>query len=120
MFYVLTILGATAEVEEEEIGWDEDSDEEDNNVMTETKGKTSSAASSQTINSPPTAELKETHVKPLDAAVRKRFSDNKSVADSEASYDVVGAKSGATSQAPGSPRTVDPKKADDSDDEDWE
>ena len=57
----------------------------------------------------------------MDAAVRKGSSDSKSVADSEASYDVVGAKSGTTSQAPGSPRTVDPKKAvDDSDDEDWE
>lgn len=121
LFYVLITLGATAEVEEEEIGWDEDSDEEDNKVVPETKGKTSSAASSQTINSMPTDAVRETHLQPLDAAIRKGSSDNRSVADSEASYDVVGAKSGATSQAPGSPRTVDPKKVnDDSDDEDWE
>lgn len=89
--------------------------------MPETKGKTSSVASSQTINSPTSETLKETHLQPLDAAIRKGSSDSRSVADSEASYDVVGAKSGATSQAPGSPRVVDPKKAgNDSDDEDWE
>lgn len=43
--------------------------------------------------------------------------DEKSQADSEASYDVVGAASGKTSQGPSSPK--DAKKADDSDD-DWE
>lgn len=89
--------------------------------MPEVRGKTSSVASSQTINSPPSDGLNETHLQPLDVAVRKGSSDNRSVADSEASYDVVGVKSGTASQAPGSPRAVDPKKAgDDSDDEDWE
>ena len=47
----------------------------------------------------------------------RKSNDEKSQADSEASYDVVGATSGKTSQAPNSPK--DPKKADDSDD-DWE
>ncbi|CAK7243558.1 MAG: hypothetical protein STHCBS139747_005084 [Sporothrix thermara] len=45
-----------------------------------------------------------------------RKSDEKSVADSEASYDMVGAKSGVTSQAPNSPQPVD----EDSEEEDWE
>ena len=47
----------------------------------------------------------------------RKSNDEKSQADSEASYDVVGATSGKTSQAPNSPK--DPKKGDDSDD-DWE
>ncbi|CAK7219302.1 hypothetical protein SBRCBS47491_003801 [Sporothrix bragantina] len=45
-----------------------------------------------------------------------RKSDEKSVADSEASYDMVGAKSGVPSQAPNSPQPVD----EDSEEEDWE
>ncbi|EPE10377.1 bsd domain containing protein [Ophiostoma piceae UAMH 11346] len=45
-----------------------------------------------------------------------RKSDEKSVADSEASYDVVGTKSGAPSQAPNSPQRV----GEDSEEEDWE
>lgn len=65
--------------------------------------------------------LNEAHLQPLDATVRKKSADDRSQADSEASYDVVGARSGISSQAPGSPRpAADAKKGDDSDEEDWE
>lgn len=53
----------------------------------------------------------------------RRSNDEKSVADSDASYDLV---SGATSRAPGSPRIkteeVDKKQAvaEESEDDDWE
>jgi hypothetical protein len=52
----------------------------------------------------------------LKPAQPRRSNDEKSVADSDASYDLV---SGATSRAPGSPR--EPKKVvEESDEEDWE
>ncbi|KFY13374.1 hypothetical protein V492_03313, partial [Pseudogymnoascus sp. VKM F-4246] len=54
---------------------------------------------------------------PADAK-RKTSADGRSVADSEASYDVVGARSGVPSAAPGSPRQ-EGKKGEESD-EDWE
>lgn len=50
----------------------------------------------------------------------RRSHDEKSVADSDASYDLV---SGATSRAPGSPKEdvgKSPPKIDESDEEDWE
>ena len=47
----------------------------------------------------------------------RKSNDEKSQADSEASYDVVGATSGKTSQAPNSPK--ESRKGDESDD-DWE
>lgn len=72
--------------------------------------KPASVRSSTTIQ--PSA--KDTSLKPTES---RRSNDEKSQADSEASYDVVGAASGKTSQAPSSPK--EPKKADDSDD-DWE
>lgn len=49
----------------------------------------------------------------------RKSHDEKSQADSDASYDVVGAASGAPSQAPGSPKEVK-KISDDSEEEDWE
>lgn len=48
----------------------------------------------------------------------RKSHDEKSQADSDGSYDVVGAASGAPSRAPGSPK--DSRKGDDSEDEDWE
>ncbi|VUC20841.1 unnamed protein product [Clonostachys rosea] len=93
---------------------EEDSSEEESSDDDEppARPKTStSVASSRTIQPTPKGTLK--------AAAPRNSHDEKSQADSEASYDVVGAASGKTSQAPNSPK--DAKKADDDDsDDDWE
>jgi hypothetical protein len=85
----------------------------------------SSSSSSTTTTQPPTKTLP----KPTEP---RKSNDEKSQADSEASYDVVGAASGKTTQTPNSPKNPkDPKKKtessdeedsdDDSDsDDDWE
>ncbi|OBT83700.1 hypothetical protein VE02_07578 [Pseudogymnoascus sp. 03VT05] len=114
------LKGAAADAEEE-VGWDEDSDDEATPASAAaTKNKpTSSVASSQTINPPATATATrdDSRLDPADAK-RKTSADGRSVADSEASYDVVGARSGVPSAAPGSPRQ-EGKKGEESD-EDWE
>ncbi|OBT70689.1 hypothetical protein VF21_10304 [Pseudogymnoascus sp. 05NY08] len=118
------LKGAAADAEEE-VGWDEDSDDEATPTSASasaaaTKNKpTSSVASSQTINPPATATATrdDSRLDPADAK-RKTSADGRSVADSEASYDVVGARSGVPSAAPGSPRQ-EGKKGEESD-EDWE
>ncbi|KAG5928876.1 hypothetical protein E4U53_002573 [Claviceps sorghi] len=96
---------------EDEVGWDDDdSDEEDKEGAKEPADPRplSSGASSTTI------QRQDDRLKPTQC---RQSNDEKSQADSEASYDVVGAASGKTSQGPSSPK--DSKKADDSDD-DWE
>ncbi|ELR10108.1 hypothetical protein VC83_07561 [Pseudogymnoascus destructans] len=115
------LKGAAADAEEE-VGWDEDSDDEaataSASASAATKNKpTSSVASSQTINPPATASRDDSRLDPADAK-RQTSADGRSVADSEASYDVVGARSGVPSAAPGSPRQ-EGKKGEESD-EDWE
>ncbi|OBT39969.1 hypothetical protein VE00_10001 [Pseudogymnoascus sp. WSF 3629] len=116
------LKGAAADAEEE-VGWDEDSDDEATPASASaaaaaTKNKpTSSVASSQTINPPAAATRDDSRLDPADAK-RKTSADGRSVADSEASYDVVGARSGVPSAAPGSPRQ-EGKKGEESD-EDWE
>ncbi|KAK3941637.1 BSD domain-containing protein 1-B [Diplogelasinospora grovesii] len=122
---------------EEEVGWDDDSedensededsedegsedegseDEEDAPSKTVTKlDRPASRESSSTIH-PPTAA--QGLLKPSEP---RKSNDEKSQADSEASYDVVGARSGVPSQAPNSPK--ESGKSDDDDDseeEDWE
>ncbi|KAG6012487.1 hypothetical protein E4U43_007772 [Claviceps pusilla] len=96
---------------EDEVGWDDDdSDEEGKKSVKKAVDPepSSSGASSTTI------QRQDGHLKPNQS---RMSNDEKSQADSEASYDVVGAASGKTSQGPSSPK--DAKKADDSDD-DWE
>ncbi|KAG5984267.1 hypothetical protein E4U55_005425 [Claviceps digitariae] len=99
---------------EDEVGWDDDDSDEEGKEGKEGAEKAvdqkpvSSAASSTTI------QRQDGHLKPTQC---QTSNDEKSQADSEASYDVVGAASGLTSQGPSSPK--DSKKADDSDD-DWE
>jgi hypothetical protein len=100
----LFLLAASAE---DEVGWGDDSDEEEGDKKTPDQ-KPSSCASSTTIHRP------DSFLKPNES---RKSNDEKSQADSEASYDVVGATSGKTSQAPNSPK--DPKQGDESDD-DWE
>ncbi|KAF4345689.1 DOS1 [Fusarium beomiforme] len=123
---------------EDDVAWsdddsDDDSDDSDDTSTPAAKSKvepkdepkTTPAAPSTTTQSPAKALLKPTEP--------RKSNDEKSQADSEASYDVVGAASGKTTQTPNSPK--DPKDSkkkeesseedDDSDDdsdsdEDWE
>ncbi|OCL03694.1 BSD-domain-containing protein [Glonium stellatum] len=118
---------------DEEVGWDEDSEEEESeeeeSEEDEDEDEESDDDESSTPNphaANPLAASKET-LKPGEnphsdllkpAASSRRSNDQQSQADSDASYDLV---SGATSRAPGSPR--DAKKeavAEESDEEDWE
>jgi hypothetical protein len=77
-----------------------------------TTDKRPGSTESSTTLHPQTAQ---TLLKPSEP---RKSNDEKSQADSEASYDVVGARSGVPSQAPNSPK--DSRKGDDSDEEDWE
>lgn len=102
------------------MGWDEDSDDEGHSSGPAAQQQSSQAPkaivaqntndSSVTINQASVIE----GAKPSE----RRSHDEKSVADSDASYDLV---SGATSRAPGSPKDEKPRaKAEESDEEDWE
>ncbi|KAK1969357.1 BSD domain-containing protein [Colletotrichum eremochloae] len=110
---------------EDEVGWDDDSDDEAAPVSAPTPAATPASASKveQKQVRPPSAESSTTIQPPAQssglkpAAESRKSNDEKSQADSDTSYDVVGATSGVTSQAPNSPK--DSRKADDSDD-DWE
>ncbi|OOQ85239.1 BSD domain protein [Penicillium brasilianum] len=89
--------------EEEEVGWDDDSEDESESPSTpQVRPGAQSLAAKDTLKPEP-----------------RRSNDQQSQADSESSYDVV---SGTASRAPGSPKEKSPTadtKADDSD-EDWE
>lgn len=104
-----------AVTDHEEIAWDEDSDEDEEPSSTPNAPITNQAASESTTTLHPSAAATST-ARP--ASPRRSHEDEiKSVAGSDASYDIV---SGATSRAMGSPKEEkkDPEK-DDSDD-DWE
>ncbi|KAF2680782.1 hypothetical protein K458DRAFT_310759 [Lentithecium fluviatile CBS 122367] len=113
------MLKASTPADEEEIAWDEDSDSDAGSPSSSTPKTTKTpatnlAASTKTLK-PEAAPAEDDSLKP---AQPRRSNDEKSVADSDASYDLV---SGATSRAPGSPQ--DRKKdavAEESDEEDWE
>ncbi|KZZ97490.1 BSD domain protein [Moelleriella libera RCEF 2490] len=94
---------------EDEVAWDDDSDDETGDV-----GKKIAAPKPSSQVTPTATQRQEGLLKPTES---RKSNDEKSQADSEASYDVIGAASGKTSQAPSSPK--DPKRGDDSDD-DWE
>jgi BSD domain-containing protein len=138
-----TLTDGTAAAEDDEVGWGDDSD--DDEPKSEQKkpaaepARAGSAASSTTIAppapestkaptptpapaagpaaaaAPATAAAPASSLKPAES---RKSNDEKSQADSEASYDVVGERSGVPSQAPSSPK--ESRKGDDSDDEDWE
>lgn len=95
---------------EEEVGWDEDSDDEAGPAKTAKIDRPPSTESSMTINPPAKPASKSTEA--------RKSNDEKSQADSEASYDIVGARSGVPSQAPNSPKEI--RKGEESDEEDWE
>lgn len=116
---------------EEEVGWDEDSEDEETAASqkkstpaivtaTDSTGaeRPGSTSSSTTINVPSQPTLSATKSKTPADRRKSNELDVKSQADSDASYDVVGGASGVPSQAPSSPK--EPKKADESDEEDWE
>ena len=111
LHHTLTPSGAAAETEEE-IAWD-DEDEDEDKSSTPNGANKEASQSTTTLSAPPANDL----LKPKSPR-RSDEMENKSVADSEASYDIV---SGTTSQAPGSPK--EEKKSEggkeDSDD-DWE
>ena len=106
----------------ETVSWDDDSDEDDEQAPTPQQNEqepskpsapgNASPASLTTIH--PTSDISASGAS-LKPAESRRSQDEKSQADSDASYDLV---SGATSQAPGSPK--DAKKADEEEEEDWE
>ncbi|KAF2212195.1 hypothetical protein CERZMDRAFT_41170 [Cercospora zeae-maydis SCOH1-5] len=149
------LKGATTSPEEE-IKWDDDDDEDDDEndrsstpnakssstpnpnpnanasttTLTATTTTTNNTASSSSSKPSPASGTNTTETNLLSPTTPTRRSEdgNKSVADSDASYDLV---SGATSRAPGSPK--DPmiinsnkkqkeegEESDDEDDDDWE
>ncbi|KAM7192897.1 BSD domain-containing protein 1-B [Rhypophila sp. PSN 637] len=128
---------------EEEVGWDEDSEDEEEEESAPPKEKTtttarpSSTGSSTTIQPAAAAAAAASSnaaaqpglLKPAEAQPRKS-NDEKSQADSDTSYDMVGAASGVPSRAPNSPRMSrkdesseeeeSSSEEEDSDEEDWE
>jgi len=93
----------------DEVAWDEDSDDETPAPKDKITSKPSLNSSKETL------KAEKEHLKPAEG---RKSGDGNSQADSDASYDVVSAQSGATSRAPGSPGET--KKKDDDSDEDWE
>jgi hypothetical protein len=112
-YHALLTMYAAAEAEEE-VGWDEDSDDETTappGAAAAKPQRPASTESSTTIHPPKGAPT----LKPSEP---RKSNDEKSQADSDTSYDVVGAASGVPSQAPSSPK--ESRKVEDDSDEDWE
>ncbi|KAI1175940.1 BSD-domain-containing protein [Nemania sp. FL0916] len=114
---------------EEEIGWgdeeSEDESEEDDSEEEESEDEAPPAKPVDKVQRPGSAESSKTIHPPatksptqLKATEPRKSNDEKSQADSDTSYDVVGAASGNPSQAPNSPK--DSRKVEDSDEEDSE
>ncbi|KAK1579786.1 BSD domain-containing protein [Colletotrichum navitas] len=108
---------------EDEVGWDDDSEDEAASAPVPAPAPAPTPKVEQKQVRPPSAESSTTIQPPAQssglkpAAESRKSNDEKSQADSDTSYDVVGATSGVPSQAPNSPK--DSRKVDDSDD-DWE
>ena len=100
--------------EEEEVKWDDDEDEE-SLQKAPTTPKVGPAIDEEKGSETPRTKETERKNSDLLRPGEGRRSNEMSVADSEASYDIV---STGTSRGPGSPREA--KKAEQSDDEDWE
>jgi hypothetical protein len=110
---MLTGYTATAN-ETEEVGWDEDSDDEQEGKAStpHIEAEPKNLVAQNTNDSSSTVNQSKSGASGLKPEAR-RSHDEKSVADSEASYDIV---SGATSRAASSPKE---RKTEESD-EDWE
>jgi hypothetical protein len=103
---------------EEEVGWDEDSDDEAAGPSKSDEPKRPGSTGSSTTIHPPTTKPAEKPAATLKPNESRKSNDERSQPDSETSYDMVGAASGNPSNAPNSPR--EGRKADDDSDEDWE
>ncbi|KAG8169593.1 hypothetical protein KVR01_000338 [Diaporthe batatas] len=103
---------------EEEVGWDEDSDDEAAGPSKSDEPKRPGSTGSSTTIHPPTTKPAEKPSALLKPNESRKSNDERSQPDSETSYDMVGAASGNPSNAPNSPR--EGRKADDDSDEDWE
>ncbi|CAD6449157.1 ef5a6b5f-6e8e-4b67-bfcf-770ae5d4b2d2 [Sclerotinia trifoliorum] len=137
------LKGAVATEQEEEVKWasdsEEDSEDSDDDEESEEDGKTAkvkttsdrpgSAGSSTTLHAATQEKAKATETTTPKPTEPRKSNDEKSQADSDGSYDVVGAASGVASRAPNSPKEkaakADAKKNeegddDDSEEEDWE
>ncbi|TDZ34057.1 BSD domain-containing protein [Colletotrichum sidae] len=115
---------------EDEVSWDDDDSDDEAAPPPKAEqnpARPPSTESTTTIQAPTSAPAPAPAPASTQAQVQaqgtlkptesRKSNDEKSQADSEASYDVVGATSGVPSQAPNSPKEA--RKADDSDD-DWE
>lgn len=108
----------------ENIGWDDDSDDEQPSTPQQPGSATPSAkqapditdsqGSSTTIHKPEEATPEASTLKPAES---RRSEDMTSQPGSDASYDLV---SGATSRAPGSPKENKSGEKKDEEEEDWE
>jgi hypothetical protein len=104
-YSILTITGAASNVDEE-VAWDEDSDDEDASTPKNGSGSTT------TLKRPKKESSKEKDdTATLKPAEPRRSHDLNSTAGSDASYDIV---SGATTPA------TEMRKVEESDEEDWE
>jgi hypothetical protein len=101
-------LGAASNAAEEEVGWDEESEDEAHTPNAE--GSTPTLKSKPRLPSVPPASLKSPNLE------APRPHDVLSQPDSEASYDIVSA---TASKAGGSPREIK-RVEEESDEEDWE
>lgn len=101
--------GAVADTEEE-VAWDDD-EEDDQSSTPNTGANKQASVSTTTLNATAANDL----LRPKES--RRSEDENKSVADSDASYDLV---SGATSRATGSPKEPKKELKDNESDDDWE
>ncbi|KAJ9650377.1 hypothetical protein H2198_010312 [Neophaeococcomyces mojaviensis] len=103
----------------EEVGWDEDSDDEADEKKAASKSSTPQINEPATAPEPAAVQTASAHNRTDSDAMTlrpsRRSHDEKSVADSEASYDLV---SGAASHANSSPKEKPLKE--ESDEDDWE
>ncbi|KAI5922906.1 hypothetical protein F4810DRAFT_244946 [Camillea tinctor] len=114
---------------EEEIGWGEESDDSEESEESESEDEEESdddTAPKKVTERPPRPSSTESSTTIHPPAANKsskpepRKSDEKSQADSDTSYDLVGATSGNPSQAPSSPKEARKIEEEDSDEEEWE
>ncbi|CAL3962580.1 hypothetical protein PZA11_000300 [Diplocarpon coronariae] len=106
------LLKGAAASAEEEVGWDEDSEDESAPKAIKPRSEPIRPASTESsITIHPENHPEPALLKPEES--RKSHDEN-----SDGSYDCVNAASGAPSRAPGSPK--ESRKGDDSEEEDWE
>lgn len=105
-------LGASTDPEEE-VAWDDDEEEEpSSSTLNAVKNNKAASESTTTLNAPATNDTLK-----LPSPRRSHEDESKSVADSDASYDIV---SGGTSRATGSPKEERRDVGKEDSDDDWE